>query len=123
MSWQPIETAPKRGYIIGAWKDGKWHAREMWWDDMHDEWTDTMGDHFLKPTHWIEWPGDAEQQPAAPASLARYLLRLQAIVGDMDSELNGTAANQKEPLPVCPHHVPLDQCKVCTSAVGIATNG
>lgn len=54
--WQPIETAPKSGYIIGAWKEGKWHAREMWWDDSVEEWTDTMSDRYLKPTHWAPTP-------------------------------------------------------------------
>lgn len=61
--WQPIETAPKSGYIIGAWKEGKWHAREIWWDDSVEEWVDTISDRYLKPTHWAPTPGSANGEP------------------------------------------------------------
>lgn len=61
--WQPIETAPKNGYLIGAWKDGKWQAREMWWDDSVNEWTDTTSDRYLKPTHWAPTPDNSTAEP------------------------------------------------------------
>ncbi len=54
--WQPIETAPKKGYCIGAWLDGKWVAKHMWWDDSVEEWTDASSDRYLKPTHWMPLP-------------------------------------------------------------------
>jgi hypothetical protein len=54
--WQLIETAPKTGAIIGIWKDGKWQAASLWWDDMVEEWTHTSGDHYCKPTHWMPTP-------------------------------------------------------------------
>ena len=55
-AWQLIASAPKSGYIIGAWKDGKWHCREMWWDDSVEEWTDTMSDRYLRPIWWTSLP-------------------------------------------------------------------
>lgn len=61
--WLPIATAPKQGYLIGAWKEGKWHAREMWWDDTVEEWTDTMSDRYLKPTHWTPTPENRRGEP------------------------------------------------------------
>jgi hypothetical protein len=54
--WQLIETAPKKDAIIGIWKDGKWQAASLWWDDMVEEWTHTSGDHYCKPTHWMPTP-------------------------------------------------------------------
>jgi hypothetical protein len=66
--WQPIETAPKSGYIIGAWKDGKWQAAQLWWDDMVEEWVHATGDHYVKPTHWMPLPdADAPNLPPPPA--------------------------------------------------------
>lgn len=60
--WLPIETAPKSGgYVIGAWKDGKWCAREMWWDASVDEWVDTQSDRYLKPTHWAPTPDSSAE--------------------------------------------------------------
>ncbi len=55
-TWQPIETASKHGYIIGAWKDGKWQAAEVWWNDNEEEWNHTTGDHIVHPTHWAPLP-------------------------------------------------------------------
>lgn len=58
--WQPIETAPKKGYIIGAWKDGKWCAAELWWDDQVGEWCHSTGDYYCHPTHWMPLPAQPE---------------------------------------------------------------
>ena len=52
--WRPIESAPKGGYIMGAWKEGKWHCREMFLEN--DEWTCTMSDRIYSPTHWMPLP-------------------------------------------------------------------
>ena len=54
--WQPIETANKRDYIIGVWKDGKWQAAELWFNDAEEEWNHTTGDHICRPTHWMPLP-------------------------------------------------------------------
>lgn len=54
--WQKIETAPKNQRIIGVWKDGKWQAAELWWDDMVEEWTHTSADYYCNPTHWMPLP-------------------------------------------------------------------
>lgn len=56
--WQPIETAPKRGYIFGAYQYGvdRWAAHCMWWDDSVEEWTDVYSDRYIKPTHWAPLP-------------------------------------------------------------------
>lgn len=51
--WRDIATAPKNKRIIGVWKDGKWCAAELWWDDSVEEWTHTSGDYYCKPTHWM----------------------------------------------------------------------
>lgn len=56
--WQPIETAPKTGYICVAWKNGKWRFSEAWWDELYEEWTCTSSDRYLKPT-WAPLPDPA----------------------------------------------------------------
>jgi hypothetical protein len=70
--WQDISTAPKDKRIIGVWKDGKWYAAELWWDDSVEEWTHTSGDYYCKPTHWM-LPPDATPPMilTSPASQAR----------------------------------------------------
>jgi len=60
--WLSIESAPKSGYIIGAWKDGKWQAAEMWFDDSVDEWTHTTSDRYMNPTYWVPVPTNAERR-------------------------------------------------------------
>lgn len=57
--WQSIESAPKIGYIIGAWLDGKWCCRQLWWDSAVDEWTDASSDRYCKPTRWVPSPPSA----------------------------------------------------------------
>jgi hypothetical protein len=64
-AWQPIEIAPKFGYIIGAWKDGKWLAKEMWWDDTVEEWVDACSDRYCSPTHWMSLPDALESRALA----------------------------------------------------------
>jgi hypothetical protein len=55
--WHPIKTAPKSGYIIGAWKYGsRWVAAQVF--DEHDEWVDVHTDRIRTPTHWIKLPED-----------------------------------------------------------------
>jgi hypothetical protein len=61
--WLDIEGAPRSGYIIGAWKDGKWQAAQLWWDDSVEEWTHATGDHYVKPTHWMPLPEPPTSSP------------------------------------------------------------
>ena len=54
-AWQPIETAPKSGYIMGAWKEGgKWYCRELF--NEYDEWVCVASDLIYKPSHWMPLP-------------------------------------------------------------------
>lgn len=53
--WQPIETAPKSGYIMGAWQDGRWYCRQMFYEN--DEWVCAASDRIHIPTHWMSLPG------------------------------------------------------------------
>lgn len=54
--WQPIESADKSKRIIGIWKDGKWQAGELWFDDSIDEWTHTGGDYYCNPQYFVYSP-------------------------------------------------------------------
>ncbi len=56
--WQPIETAPKSGYIVVGTKDGRWYFNNVWWDDLMEEWTDVTGDFFVHPSVWAPLPDD-----------------------------------------------------------------
>lgn len=55
-AWKPINEAPKNKRIIGIWKDGKWCAAHLWWDDQAEEWTHTSGDYYCKPQYFMETP-------------------------------------------------------------------
>lgn len=62
--WQSIETCPKdckAGSVFGAWKDGKWVCKQMWWDSYNDQWTDYCSDYYLYPTHWCYAPDYIKQ--------------------------------------------------------------
>jgi hypothetical protein len=53
--WQPIETAPEAGYIIGAWLDGdRWRVAQVF--NENDEWVDVFSDRIHSPTHWMPLP-------------------------------------------------------------------
>ncbi len=55
MEWQPIETAPLSGYILGAWRDGShWRFAEVFSED--DEWVNVNSDCICSPTHWMPLP-------------------------------------------------------------------
>lgn len=56
--WQPIETAPKDGTSVLAWRDSGVHV--MRWkrlgdDGFWDEWHVKMN-HLSQPTHWMPLP-------------------------------------------------------------------
>jgi hypothetical protein len=66
--WQPIKTAPKEGWIIGAtsWGQqvGKLHQHVgpcEWYRD-HFEFANTDFDVFPRPTHWQPWPAPPVEQ-------------------------------------------------------------
>lgn len=53
--WQPIETAPESGYIVGAWKDGtRWLVAVVF--NEYDEWVNIHSDMIHRPTHWAPLP-------------------------------------------------------------------
>lgn len=74
MEWQPIETAPKDGFIIGLDKDGcvyKTHLQAYYVKWPHEEggpiyrhgWSaETYDSHRpYSPTHWMPFPGGPNQ--------------------------------------------------------------
>lgn len=53
--WQPIETAPRSGYIVGAWRDGdRWRFAQVF--DEWGEWVNVHSDRIERPTHWTVLP-------------------------------------------------------------------
>lgn len=58
--WQPMETAPKSGYIVVGtqYAPGKWLVNYAWWDDNAEEWTDVHSDRLLSPHVWAPRPPD-----------------------------------------------------------------
>jgi hypothetical protein len=61
LGWRDIESAPKSGYIIGAWQDGRrWRFAQVF--NECGEWVDVFSDHIHQPTHWQPLP----EPPAKP---------------------------------------------------------
>lgn len=56
--WQPIETAPKSGYICVGTQYGKtrWSFNHAWWNEQTEEWVDEFGDQVLNPHVWVPLP-------------------------------------------------------------------
>ena len=55
--WQPIDTAPKSGYIcVGTQYGTRWSFNYAWWDHVSEEWTDVYGDQALNPHVWCHAP-------------------------------------------------------------------
>lgn len=53
--WQPIETAPKGGYIVVAVPWGsKWSFHQV--HNEYDDWIDVSSDKIVSPTHWMPLP-------------------------------------------------------------------
>jgi hypothetical protein len=56
-TWQPIETAPKDGTEVLAWRGGRrgivrWHENSSYWD----EWHRPTAHCRVEPTHWMPLP-------------------------------------------------------------------
>jgi hypothetical protein len=56
-AWQPIETAPKDGTEVLAWRGGRrgivrWHENSSYWD----EWHRPTAHCRVEPTHWMPLP-------------------------------------------------------------------
>jgi hypothetical protein len=67
--WQPIETAPKHGYIVVGTKDGKWYFNTVWWNEQVEEWEDVSSDRYVRPSVWAPLPEDHPSRgPMTPAS-------------------------------------------------------
>jgi hypothetical protein len=61
--WQPIETAPKDGQTIVAFRNeiGKGAYTLIFWDDVEGQWAGLTATHEKmlakhQPTHWIPLP-------------------------------------------------------------------
>lgn len=52
--WQPIETAPKAGHIIGHWRGYK-RPCVMWWNVADGAW-ESWADRKETPSHWMPLP-------------------------------------------------------------------
>lgn len=53
--WQDIASAPRSGYIIGAWLDGsRWRFAQVF--DAYDEWVDVFSDTVREPILWQPLP-------------------------------------------------------------------
>lgn len=62
--WQPIETAPKSGYIVVATSWGsRWSFNQVWWNDQVDEWEDVHSDRYIRPHAWAALPTDDLRKP------------------------------------------------------------
>jgi hypothetical protein len=63
MNWQPIETAPRDGRMFLAYwapfagnNPAHGEMDVIFYDPLHDEWTDTDGGMFAEPSYWMELP-------------------------------------------------------------------
>ena len=62
--WHPIETAPKRGYIVVATSWGsRWSFNMVWWNDQVEEWEDVSSDRYIRPHAWASLPPDDLRKP------------------------------------------------------------
>lgn len=54
--WQPIETAPKAGYIVVGTQIavGKWIFNYVFCEN--DEWVDVSSNHIVRPDVWCPEP-------------------------------------------------------------------
>lgn len=70
MEWQPIETAPKSGYIVVGtqYAKGKWLVNYVFWDDLVEEWTDASSDRYIRPQVWAPQPPEQPDEAIAKAA-------------------------------------------------------
>lgn len=67
--WQPIETAPKDGSHILAWRDSgvhlmRWREQVQRWD----EWHVGIKHLTIQPTHWMPLPAPPDHAPRVSAA-------------------------------------------------------
>lgn len=56
MEWQKIETAPKDGTWVQAWKTHATRPLQVKWDAPYDAFENEAGDHVYHLTHWMPLP-------------------------------------------------------------------
>jgi hypothetical protein len=64
--WQPIETAPKDGSVILAWRKHATIPMIVGFDPSYGEWEDVYnynGVHVYHITHWMPLPEPPEISP------------------------------------------------------------
>lgn len=55
-NWQPIETAPRKAWVLVAWADRPWWTPAVLLSHDDDVWSDEEGSKYRTPTHWMPLP-------------------------------------------------------------------
>lgn len=63
MAWQPIETAPKRTYVLVAWATKKTWPPEVLQQGDDGVWFNEDDSAFRTPTHWMPLPAWPTETP------------------------------------------------------------